>query len=159
MRKTIIKGLSVVLFVALFSVLMASVAFSEENDKLTFGYIAFSRKDVWNNYSILAFEYAAKQKGVDTIVLDPEGNLEKAVSSMEDLITKKVDGVSVFTMTPELDVTMAEMANKAGIPITFENSLPAENTPNYISCVACQYDDIGYAAGKYVSETYPGKKL
>jgi len=159
LKKSSLRGLSVVLFVALVSILLVSVAFAEEDDKLTFGYIAFSRKDIWNNYSILAFEYAAKQKGVETIVLDPEGNLEKAVSSMEDLITKKVDGISVFTMTPELDVTMAEMANAAGIPITFENSLPAENTPNYISCVACQYDDIGYAAGKYINEAYPGSKL
>jgi ribose transport system substrate-binding protein len=159
MKKPVVKGLGVVLLVALFSLLVFGVVFAEENEKLTFGYIAFSRKDIWNNYSILAFEYAAKQKGIETIVLDPEGNLEKAVSSMEDLITKKVDGISVFTMTPELDVTMAEMSNAAGIPITFENSLPAENTPNYISCVACQYDDIGYAAGKYINEAYPGSKL
>jgi len=159
MKKPVVKGLGVVLLVALFSLLVFGVVFAEENEKLTFGYIAFSRKDIWNNYSILAFEYAAKQKGIETIVLDPEGNLEKAVSSMEDLITKKVDGISVFTMTPELDVTMAEMSNAAGIPITFENSLPAENTPNYISCVASQYDDIGYAAGKYINEAYPGSKL
>ena len=72
----------------------------------------------------MAFEYAARQKGVETIVLDPEGNLEKAVAAMEDLIAKKVDGVSVYTITPELDVTLYEMAKEAGIPITFENSLP-----------------------------------
>jgi len=90
MKKPVVKGLGVVLLVALFSLLVFGVVFAEENEKLTFGYIAFSRKDIWNNYSILAFEYAAKQKGIETIVLDPEGNLEKAVSSMEDLITKRL---------------------------------------------------------------------
>lgn len=141
------------------TVVGTQVVFAQEGKKLVFGYIAFSRKDVWNNYSILAFEYAARQKGVETIVLDPEGNLEKAVAAMEDLIAKKVDGVSVYTITPELDVTLYEMAKEAGIPITFENSLPADTSLDYISCVACQYEDIGYAAGKFISENYPGSKL
>ena len=71
------------------TVVGTQVVFAQEGKKLVFGNIAFSRKDVWNNYSILAFEYAARQKGVETIVLDPEGNLEKAVAAMEDLIAKK----------------------------------------------------------------------
>ncbi|WZL73950.1 sugar ABC transporter substrate-binding protein [Clostridiaceae bacterium 35-E11] len=131
---------------------------SQEEKKMVFGNICRSRNDVWNNYSIKAFEYAAEQKGVETIVIDPDGNMEKAVAAMEDLITKKVDGISVYTMTPELDVTLAQMAKEAGIPITFENSLPGEEA-EYVGTVACQYEDIGYAAGKFISETYPGSKL
>ena len=38
------------------TVVGASVVFAQEGKKLVFGNIAFSRKDVWNNYSILAFE-------------------------------------------------------------------------------------------------------
>ncbi|WP_369017963.1 sugar ABC transporter substrate-binding protein [Thermatribacter velox] len=156
------KGVILIGLFLVISILLGiglGVVSAQEGKKLVFGYIAYSRKDVWNNYSILAFEYAAKKKGIDTIVLDPEGNLEKAVAAMEDLIARKVDGISVFTMTPELDVTLYEMAKGAGIPITFENSLPADTSLDYISCVACQYDDIGYAAGKFISENYPGSKL
>ncbi|MGC8778506.1 MAG: sugar ABC transporter substrate-binding protein, partial [Candidatus Caldatribacteriaceae bacterium] len=127
------KVLVVVLLVVMLVGLWGGLVFAQEGKKLVFGYIAYSRKDVWNNYSILAFEYAAKKKGIETIVLDPEGNLEKAVAAMEDLIAKKVDGISVFTITPELDVTLYEMAKKAGIPITFENSLPADTSLDYIS--------------------------
>ncbi|MCD6156211.1 MAG: sugar ABC transporter substrate-binding protein, partial [Candidatus Atribacteria bacterium] len=159
MRK---KGLILVGLFLVIAILLSmglSLVSAQEGKKLVFGYIAYSRKDVWNNYSILAFEYAARKKGIDTIVLDPEGNLEKAVAAMEDLIARKVDGISVFTMTPELDVTLYEMAKDAGIPITFENSLPADTSLDYISCVACQYEDIGYAAGKFISENYPGSKL
>ncbi len=159
MRK---KGVILVGLFLVISILLStglSLVSAQEGKKLVFGYIAYSRKDVWNNYSILAFEYAARKKGIDTIVLDPEGNLEKAVAAMEDLIARKVDGISVFTMTPELDVTLYEMAKDAGIPVTFENSLPADTSLDYISCVACQYEDIGYAAGKFISENYPGSKL
>lgn len=159
MRK---KGVILVGLFLVISILLStglSLVSAQEGKKLVFGYIAYSRKDVWNNYSILAFEYAARKKSIDTIVLDPEGNLEKAVAAMEDLIARKVDGISVFTMTPELDVTLYEMAKDAGIPVTFENSLPADTSLDYISCVACQYEDIGYAAGKFISENYPGSKL
>lgn len=125
-----------------------------------FGNIAHTRKDVWNNYSILAFEAACKEKGVRCVTLDSENSLEKAIANMEDLITQKVDGVSVYTITPDLDIRLAKMAKEAGIPITFENSRPEPGHEDlYISCVACQYDDIGYAAGKFISETWPGSKL
>ncbi|MDD3840396.1 MAG: sugar ABC transporter substrate-binding protein [Clostridia bacterium] len=130
----------------------------ESGQKYVFGNISWDRNDVWTNYSVLAFEYAAQQKGVETIVVDPEGDMEKQIAAMEDMITKKVDAISVFTITPELDVTLADMAKEAGIPIVFENSLPGEEA-EYVSCVACQYDDIGYAAGKFISETYPDSKL
>ncbi|MDK2896511.1 MAG: ribose transport system substrate-binding protein [Candidatus Atribacteria bacterium] len=160
MNRKITRNFSFLFLVALMVVGLVGTTFTQEEKTYTFGNIAFSRTDVWNNYSILAFEYAARQKGIETIVLDPEGNLEKAVAAMEDLITKEVDGISVYTITPELDCTLAQMANEAGIPVTFENSLPAEDCrSSYISCVACQYDDIGYAAGKFISENYPGSKL
>lgn len=125
-----------------------------------FGYIAHKRTDVWNNYSILSFEAAAKEKGVQTVVIDPENNMERAVAAMEDLITQKVDGIAVYTITPDLDIRLAKMAKEAGIPITFENSKPTPGFEDlYISCVACQYDDIGYAAGKYIGKTWPKAKI
>ena len=37
---------------------------------------------MWNNYSILSFEAAAKEKGVQTVVIDPENNMERAVAAM-----------------------------------------------------------------------------
>jgi hypothetical protein len=86
-----------------------------------------------DNYSILAFDYAAKQKGVESIVLDPEEFLEIAVSSMEDLFTKMVDGISV-SPDHELDVNMRKWLMLQEFKITFENSLPAENTQLHFLC-------------------------
>ncbi len=151
------KGIQLVSLVFL-SLLVVMPGMAEAKDQLVFGNICFSRVDVWNSYSIKAFEYAGKKMGVKTIVLDPEGQMEKAIAAMEDLINKKVDGISVFTMTPDLDVTLAKMAKEAGIPITFENSMPGPEA-EYIAVVACRYEDIGYAAGKFISETWPGSKL
>lgn len=162
MRTDLSSRLLVLLLLSTFVFSLGAVtvaAADNSDDQLVFGYIAYSRDDVWNNYSIEAFEYAAEKKDVKTVVRDPGGDPEKALSALEDLINRGVDGISVFTITPELDATMARKANQAGIPITFENSLPAEGDYDYISTVACEYSRIGYAAGEYISKNYPGSKL
>lgn len=152
--KTAVKIISSIIL----CILILSPGLAQAEKQLVFGNICFARTDVWNSYSIKAFEYAGEKMGVQTIVLDPEGQMEKAVAAMEDLINKKVDGISVYTITPELDVRLANMAKEAGIPVTFENSMPGEGA-EYIAVVACRYEDIGYAAGKFISETWPGSKL
>jgi ABC-type sugar transport system substrate-binding protein len=127
--------------------------------KLTYGYIAYDMKDIWNQYGAEAFQYAAKLKGVDVIVLDSENNAEKSVSLMQELIAKKVDGISIFPIAPDQAATLIRMANEAKIPITVENLPMKENAGNYISVVACRYDDIGYAAIKYIATSFPGSKV
>jgi ABC-type sugar transport system substrate-binding protein len=77
---------------------------------------------------------------------------DKQVSMMQDLITKKVDGICSYTINPELDVKLAQMCADAKIPLVFENSKPADAAKDYVTTVACQYDDIGYAVGKYIGE-------
>lgn len=132
---------------------------AKDQKKLVFGYIAYNMKDIWNMYGAQAFEYAAKQKGVDVVVLDSENNLEKSVSCMQQLIDKKVDGISIFPISPDQAATLVRMANEAKIPITVENLKLPENSGNFISIVACQYDDIGYAAIKYISEKWTNSKV
>jgi len=126
---------------------------------LTFGYIWYDSEDEWNQYDFYCFEDAANKKGVKVVDIDPKADGAAALDAVQDLITQEVDGISVFTITPELDVQIAKLANEAGIPITFENSLPAEGDIDYISCVACNYDDIGYAVGEFISKEWPGSKV
>jgi ribose transport system substrate-binding protein len=134
-------------------------ASSPSGKQRTYGYIAYNMKDIWNKYSAEAFQYAAKEKGVNTIVLDSENNLEKSVSLMQDLIQKKVDGISVFPISPDQAATLSKMANSAGIPITFENIKPSANAGNYISVIAAEYDKIGEEAINFIAKTYPGAKV
>jgi ABC-type sugar transport system substrate-binding protein len=90
--------------------------------------------------------------------MDPQNDLEKSMSQFEDLLNQGVDGISIYTLTPELDKQMADRARAAGIPVVFENSLPSPDT-DYIAAVACEYGDIGYAALQYISKTWPGAKI
>lgn len=162
MRNDLSSRLLVLFLLSIFIISLSAVVVTADNnsdEQLVFANITWRRSDIWTNYSVEAFNYAAEQKGVETVVRDPEGDTQKALAALEDVINMGVDGISVFTITPELDATMARKANEAGIPITFENSLPAEGDYDYISTVACEYSRIGYAAGEYISKNYPGSKL
>jgi ABC-type sugar transport system substrate-binding protein len=111
MRKFIICVL--ILGVALFGFATGK----SESQKTTYGYVMYQAVDVWNSYTMKGFKFAAQQKGVDVIVLDPEGNNEKSLSSVEDLITKKVTAVDYYPITPELAQSVIQKLNKAKIPV------------------------------------------
>ena len=130
----------------------SSSAAESTGDKkdLTFGYIAYDMSDIWNEYSAKAFEYAAEQNGVKTVVLDSKNSLEDSVTAMESLIQQGVDGISVFPISTEQGSQLVKMANEAGIPVTIENfAMDGLDDPgDYIASVACEYDKIGEAAIK-----------
>lgn len=116
--------------------------------------------DIWNEYSANAFEYAAEQAGVDAVVLDSKNSLEESVTAMESLIQQEVDGISVFPISTEQGAQLVKMANEAGIPVTIENfAMDIDDPGDYIASVACQYDEIGYNAIKYIAENKPGAKI
>ncbi len=134
----------------------------DQKDSYTFGYIAYDMTDIWNEYSAKAFEYAATQSGteVKTVVLDSKNSLEESVTAMESLIQQEVDGISVFPISTEQGAQLVKMANEAGIPVTIENfAMDIEDPGDYIASVACEYDQIGYAAIKYIAEAKPGAKI
>jgi ribose transport system substrate-binding protein len=128
-------------------------------EKITFGYVAYQLIDVWNAYTINGFKYAAEQKGVEVIVIDPEGNQEKSLAAVEDLITRKVDAVNYYPITPELAQSVIQKLNKAGIPVSIENMAPAPGPGKYVAAVYNGYDNMGYMVAKFLCENYPGSKV
>lgn len=131
----------------------------KNGENYVFGNIAYNMKDIWNQYSVDSFDFAAASVGVETITLDAENSLEKSISLMEELIAKDVDGISVFPISPDQAATLGRMAADAGIPVTFENTSPALEESEYISVIAAEYDVIGEAAMEYIAETYPDAKV
>lgn len=128
---------------------------------LTFGYIAYDMSDIWNEYSAKAFEYAAEQNGVKTVVLDSKNSLEDSITAMESLIQQGVDGISIFPISTEQGAQLVKMANEAGIPVTVENFAmdDIKDPGDYIASVACEYDKIGEAAIKWIAEQKEGARI
>jgi ribose transport system substrate-binding protein len=133
----------------------------EPEKELTFGYIAWNMKDEWNQYGEEAFRWAAEKKGVKVVSEDGKNSPEEQVKIAEGFINQGVDAISLFPCTPEVGATIVRMCNEANIPIAIENIfLPEDGSAgNFVGQVACQYNDIGYAAIQYVAEKFPGAKL
>ncbi len=134
---------------------------AEQPKNLTFGYIAWNMKDEWNQYGEAAFRWAAEKKGVTVITEDGKNSPEEQVKIAEGFINQGVDAISIFPCTPEVGATIVRMCNEAGIPIAIENIfLPEDGSAgDFVGQVACQYNDIGYAAFQYIAETFPGAKV
>lgn len=140
----------------------SEAAASEEVPKsdLVFADLAYDMSDVWNQYDVEAFQWAAEQKGVTVKVSDAQNDPEKQVTQAQEFINQGVDGMVVFPCTPESAATIVRMCNEADIPIAIENIfLSDEASEGIVGQVACQYRDIGYAAIKYAADKFPGCKL
>ena len=123
------------------------------------GYLGWDVNADWNTYTLGGLQWGAEQKGIEVIVLDARLDAEKQISQAEELISRKVDFIAMFPVTPESGATITRMANEAGIPITVENTFLPATAGEMVGQVACQYDDIGYAAVKYAAENFPGSRL
>ena len=149
------------ILVALVLVLATAGVAAIAEEGLTFGNIAYQMADIWNEYSVKSFEYAAEQDGVKVISLDSGNSIEQSVAAMESLIQAEVDGISIFPISPEQAAQLITMANEAGIPITVENidvsSVADED--EYVAAVGCIYGDIGYAAIKWLAENVENAKV
>ena len=148
--------------VSILMLLPAQMAFSaggrQSTKQLKFGQIAHDRAIEWVNYGVMNFEYACKELGVEPVIIDAQNNMEKVLAGMEDLLSRGVDAVSVYSFSPDLDARVARMARQAGIPVVFENAIPA-NTVDRDSVTTCTYYDIGYAVAKFIGERYPGSRF
>ena len=132
---------------------------------LVFGNLPTALSDEWNGYSVENFVFAADTKGVEVQVIDAGWDGAKQLANFEDLVAKNVDAIGVFIWTPESGEQYADIAKEAGIPIFFENTklssdlIEYEFMGDYVFNVACEYDNIGYEAIKWLDENYPGAKI
>lgn len=96
-------------------------------------------------------EKAAKEAGVDLIVLDAKDNTAKQVSDVEDLIQKKVNVLLINPTDSDAVVTAVESANKANIPVITVDR--AANGGEVVSHIASDNVKGGKMAGEYILTT------
>ena len=157
------KALACTLALLLMFVALAACTSADEDDGTwVIGYLGWDVNADWNTYTLGGLQWGAEQKGIEVIVLDARLDAERQVSQAEELISRGVDIIAMFPVTPESGATITRMATEAGIPITVENTfLPDDGSVGTIvGQVACRYDDIGYAAVQYIAENMPfGSRL
>lgn len=141
--------------------LFATAAIAEGSmiDGFTIGYLGWDMGQAWNIATFNGLKYGADMMGCEIVQLDASQNAEKQISQAEELINRGVDCIAMFPCSVESGSTIVRMCNEAGIPISIENSFLDESAGELVGQVACQYNDIGYAAVKWASENVEDAKL
>lgn len=102
---------------------------------------------------------AADDYGVKLIMDDPAADTQKQVSSLENFIVSKVDGILVSAVEPESINGILKNAQDGGIKILAQNH-PVEYFDVFITIIEYDY---GYAGGvicgEWINETYPDQEV
>lgn len=150
------RGLGVLLACVLLLSLFGTGAFAEE---LKFGQIGYNFADQWCEGSLKGFEYSGQQMGVEVLQMDAENNGEKMLAAAETMINEGVDGMCVFTLTPDLTTQIIGMCNAAGIPVVVENAPPSESAGDYLGVSMLSYELCQEVQFGYIGEHYPNSRV
>ena len=132
---------------------------------LTFGYVVASQVYPFNASTAKGFEDAAKEKGVKTIVLDPQGSVEKQGNALDDLIVQKVDAIGFLPIESMTSQSFVDKVDAAGIPVVACCAQVGDATQDvrdvYKGLNAAVLPDevaFGEASGKLAAELVPKDK-
>lgn len=130
----------------------------EEKGALQIGYIMGGPEE-WQQAQVDGAKYACEKLGYEITILNSNYEPEKEITNAEDLISKGVDAIIMFTVNAESGQKVAKMCNDAKIPLFLLDGMVAEGEGKAVTMMSYSYYDIGYAVGKYVSENHPGEKM
>jgi ribose transport system substrate-binding protein len=95
---------------------------------------------------------AAKDKGIDLVVLNSEGKADKELANMEDMIAKKVDMILIMTTNAAAGQKGLQLANKANIPVILVGINVEDGPGKPVSLIDFDFIDMGRAAGEWVAK-------
>jgi len=122
----------------------------------TIGYI-MGGPELWQQTQMEAAQHACATVGYDFVSLNSDYTAEKELSNAEDLISKGVDAIIMFTVNSETGQQVAQMCNEADIPLFLLDGAIAEGPGKAVTTVAFDFSEIGRAVGEYISVAHPGE--
>lgn len=115
--------------------------------------IGFSSKDNSDTFVAAiadAAEDRAKELGVELLMYDAGGDVNKQISDCETLLAAGVDALVVIPQSVEGSAPVVSMANDAGVPIIVDNGDIGDT--NYTAFVGCTDQESGELLGKWFIE-------
>lgn len=80
-----------------------------------------------------AFQEAAEEFGVQTVVLDAGGDVARQIAQMQDLIQQQVDAIIIWPTNGQAVVPVVRQAHNADIPVVVTNSQIGEAGFDFIT--------------------------
>ena len=112
--------------------------------------------DILENFAV----YGAEALGVDLMVVNDEGTIEKSISNVENMIASGVDGIVYFGLSDATFAIVAKMCADARVPLVLYDHLPTpdtlahlRNNPYFAGAVGEDDYDAGYPIGEFAAAT------
>jgi ABC-type sugar transport system substrate-binding protein len=100
----------------------------------------------------------AAEKGVDLIVTDAQGDVNKEIANIESLIARGADAIIVSSLSGKAVYPAYREVAKAKIPlIIFASGVPDDENVPYTSYVATDEVAMGQRAADYIANRMKGK--
>lgn len=156
------KRMFLILIILLVAGTVVMAGGTTEAPKKTSGFVIglsnFSLGNSWRVQMVEEAKYAASQKKdllKELIVTEADGSVEKQISDIEDLISKKVDAVLITAANPKALVPVVEKAMKAGVVVVdFDNLV---YTDNITAHVIVDQKEFGRVQGDWLVKALNGK--
>jgi len=130
LARTVVRAVAGLLPAAL-----VATAVAQEDEVITIG---ITQNNVGidsyqTTYEQAFIEAANNNPEVEAIVLDAQGDVEKQINQMRDLIQQDVDAIIIWPTQGKAVVPVVRQAERAGIPVIVTNSQIAEEGQQFIA--------------------------
>jgi ABC-type sugar transport system substrate-binding protein len=121
----------------------------------TICFVTFSLQIAYFQSSVAGGEKAAKELGIELIVLDPQADAARQVTQVEDCISREVDAIVVDPIESSSLIGALEEAGKRKIPVaTLDTKV---DSPYVVSLVGVPQREASYTFGQFVAGWVTGK--
>jgi ABC-type sugar transport system substrate-binding protein len=118
-------------------------------------FVTFSLQIAYFQSSVAGGEKAAKELGIELIVLDPQADAARQVTQVEDCISREVDAIVVDPIESSSLIGALEEAGKRKIPVaTLDTKV---DSPYVVSLVGVPQREASYTFGQFVAGWVTGK--
>lgn len=151
MKKKVLGGLLAVSMIATMGAFNVSVSAAEkDNADIKIGFSSKDNSDTFVAAIADAAEAEAKELGVELLMYDAGGDVNKQISDCETLLAAGVDALVVIPQSVEGSAPVVSMANDAGVPIIVDNGDIGDK--DYTAFVGCTDQESGELLGKWFME-------
>lgn len=132
---------------------------TENNDKkIVVGFSQCVMNHPFRIANVESAKQAAEKYGVELIVTDGQGDVNKEIANIESFIARKVDVIIVSSLSGKAIYPAYKQVAAAGIPLIIAASgVPDDPSIPYTSYVATDEVIMGQTAAKYIAEKLGGK--
>jgi ribose transport system substrate-binding protein len=121
----------------------------------TICFVTFSLQIAYFQSSVAGGEKAAKDLGIELIVLDPQADAARQVTQVEDCISRQVDAIVVDPIESSSLIGALEEAGKRKMPVaTLDTKV---DSPYVVTLIGVPQREASYTFGQFVAGWVTGK--